>query len=82
MIEEAEEKLREQRAKDEEHLDTFVEFLKEKQVEVHELKDEVNTEASIDYIFKKIEDKLKPRLQFRQTLIERQQAQILSPKEV
>jgi len=79
MLEAEKEKLRELREKDETMLTEFIEFLKEKKVEIV---DNITTEVSAAYVHIKILDKLKTRMQFRSNLVEKEQCIKLSVAEV
>lgn len=79
MMEAEREKLREMREKDETMLTEFIEFLREKKVEVV---DSIQTEVSADYVHIKIADKLKSHMQFRSNLVEKEQCITLSAAEV
>lgn len=60
-------------------MDDFAEKMKENGVEVI---DGLNTDISADFVHIKLLDKIKSRMQLRDDLIEREQAQILKPNEV
>lgn len=74
-----EEKLRELLDKDTAFLDEFAEKMKENGVEVI---DGLNTDISADFVHIKLLDKIRPRMQLRTDLIEREQAQPLKLNEV
>lgn len=74
-----EEKMREQLEKDTAFLEEFSEKLKENGVEVI---DNISTDISADYVHIKLLDKIKPRMQLRENLIEREQAQPLKAADV
>lgn len=69
MLEAEREKLREIRDKDETMITEFIEYLKEKKVEVIDC---IQTEVSEDYVHIKILDKIKTHMQFRSNLIEKE----------
>jgi len=73
------EKLTEMRAADENHLEAFVQFFKDKGVKVVE---NMATDISTEFVFIKLQDLLKDRIHDRKDLIEREQAQVLKVKEV
>lgn len=74
-----EEKMREQLEKDTAFLDELAEKLKENNVEVI---DGINTDISAEYVHIKLLDKIRSRMQLREDLIEREQAQALKPADV
>lgn len=76
--------MKEQLEKDAAFLESFVEGIKgedtlnQKVVVV----EPINSDISADFVHIKILEKLKNHMQFRENLIEREQAQILKPSEV
>ena len=78
MLTAEKEALTEQRERDDAYLGEFLDFLKEKNVEVETLL----TDISAEFVFIKLLDKLKTHIQYRRDLIEKEQAQRLTAKEV
>lgn len=78
-LENKQEEMRNQRDADAEFIDALVEKFKEEGVEVF---DEIQTDISADFVHIKILDKLRPRMQLRKDLIEREQCMALKPAEV
>ena len=76
--EEAEEALREQRTRDEDFFNSFIEKMQEAGVELHEMK----SDASAQYVHIKLVEKLKQRMALRHDLIEREQTTDILAKEV
>jgi hypothetical protein len=60
-------------------LQEFAEALREKGVPVI---DDIETETSADFVFVKLNDRIKSHFQMRPDLLERQQAQKLTVKEL
>lgn len=71
--------MRELLEKDTAFLDDFAEKMKENGVEVI---DGLNTDISADFVHIKLLDKIRPRMELRTDLIEREQAQALKLNEV
>ena len=79
MMAKQKETIQGQREADEAFLAEFAEALKEKGVPVIE---GVDTDTSADFVFVKLNDKIKSHFQMRPDLLERQQAQKLTVKEL
>jgi adenylate/nucleoside-diphosphate kinase len=79
MMNKQKENIQAQREADEAFLGEFAEALKEKGVPVIE---DINTDTSANFVFVKLNDKIKAHFQMRPDLLERQQAQKLTVKEL
>lgn len=79
MMNKQKETIQAQREADEGFLTELAEALKEKGVPVI---DDINTDTSADFVFIKLNDKIKAHFQMRPDLLERQQAQKLTLKEL